>query len=544
MSFFNSKFNTSTENSACIKELDRKGKLKKEITYDTLYSNADGLAKEMIRLGLNGRRIMLGMSNGIDFIEVITACLIAKVTPVPVSIPRSISQSSRLKCVVEDSGVEILLVNSSHSLTALSAAFQGLIITVEQLQSKCLEPVKFTQPHTSYVAFIQYTSGSTGDPKGVIVSYESLENNVDLIAHSLGVRADDVFVTWLPMFHDMGLVGFVYLCLRYKTNLVCMEPFAFVQKPLRWLKAISDFKATISAGPNYAYDAIISRTEDAELLDIDLSSWRVALNGSEPISLATLEKVESKLKVCGFKSTAIYPCYGMAEATLMVTGAEPMKGYATTEIAGGRKVVSSGRIKQAVPLKIVNESGVEHKEPGIVGEIVISGTGVFSGYLAEHHNRQDNWLMIDSTNYYRTGDLGFVENGDLYVMGRKKHMLIIRGRNIYPSDIEMELTQWIDNKKSNSIVAVGVQGSSGERLVVLVEMKKPVIDKKYADAVKSELCSKLIESFQITPEIVLCKPNTLLKTSSGKLMRDACRDLYLNNKLNPITCELQESSHE
>lgn len=528
-----------------ISELDRRGELVKKKSYGEVFDEAGVLAEEMCRLGWSGRRILLCLQNGIEFIEVLAACLIADVVPVPVSMARSISQKERMLHIARDADVCATLVDNTSIAQLLDCT--GPVATVSALKAGEFKRIGNASASNVNMAFIQYTSGSTSAPKGVQISKENLKFNVDLIAKRFRFKDTDIFMSWLPMFHDFGLVGFVYSQLRYGMDLICMDPFGFIQKPLRWLTVMSRYKATISGAPNFAYHLIGSRVTESDVADLDLSHWRIAVNGAEPISKKTLDTFVTMLTPVGFDKRAVMPCYGLAEATLLVTSGEAGEGCLTKESelpddAGQTvSVVSSGYVNEDAPVCIADPDTEQPVPDGAVGEILVSGGGLFSGYLGQNGLLNDTHVTLEGRKFFKTGDLGFVEDGQLFVLGRKKDTINIRGRNIYPSDIEDVVGRIISNNKPNSVIAFGVREDEREKVVVTVEAGFSQASLAQIDVLKSKIRKAVIDALQITvDEIVLFKPNKLPKTSSGKPQRSACRDLFLSNELECHSCTVTE----
>lgn len=531
-----------------ISELDRRGELVKKKSYSEVFDEAAVLAEEMRRLGWSGRRILLCLHNGIEFIEIMAACLIANVVPVPVSMARSSAQKERLMHIARDAGVCATLVDNTSLVQMLDCAYVGQVATVSALKAGEFDRIgKAPASHTG-IAFIQYTSGSTSMPKGVQISQENLKFNVDLIAKQFRFNDTDIFMSWLPMFHDFGLVGFVYTQLRYGMDLICMDPFGFIQKPLRWLTAMSRYKATISGAPNFAYHLIGSRVTESDVANLDLSHWRVAVNGAEPISKKTLDAFVTMLAPAGFNKSMVLPCYGLAEATLLVASGEAGEGYRSKEIAlhGDPNqmvsVVSSGYINEDAPVRITDPTTGRPMPDGAVGEILVGGDGLFSGYLGQSESLNNTHVTLENRKFFKTGDLGFIEDGLLFVLGRKNDIINIRGRNIYPSDIEDVVAQIISNNKPNSVIAFGIKDDEREKVVVVVEAGFAQASLAQIDALKSKIRKTVIDALKIAvDEIVLFKPNKLPKTSSGKPQRSACRDLFLSNELESYSCAITEA---
>jgi acyl-CoA synthetase (AMP-forming)/AMP-acid ligase II len=524
--------------AATVTELSRTGTLSRIKTHEEILVSASVLAAEMLRLGWRGRRVLLCLRNGIEFIEFIAACLLANVIVVPVSVARSKAQQERLRLVARDADVCATILDSPATASVLLEIGERRVATLEDLRQGVLSPLSGPPAAVTDIAFVQYTSGSTSDPKGVIITRKSLEFNVDLMTKHCRYAAGDIALTWLPMFHDFGLVGFVYAPLRYGINLVCLDPFAFVQKPVRWLNAISEYKATITGAPNFAYKLVSGQVSHEDLAGIDLSPWRVAFNGAEPISKRVTDSFCEKLVPAGFDPRAMMPCYGLAEATLLVTGASTGEGYRAARPSGAHAdanindVVSCGRLLEGVPLRIVNPKSQVVLAEGEVGEILVGGPGIFNGYLGRT-KADSSKIKLNNEDYFKTGDLGYVEAGELYVLGRLKDTINLRGRNIYPNVIEDLVGAEVGSDRPNSVVAFGIFKEGSEAVVLLVESTFQRAKQQVIAALESRIRKIVMDTLQVlVSDVVLVKPNRLLKTSSGKLRRSACRALYLSEGFN------------
>jgi acyl-CoA synthetase (AMP-forming)/AMP-acid ligase II len=524
--------------TATVVELSRTGALSRIKTHEEILASASVLAAEMLRLGWRGRRVLLCLRNGIEFIEFIAACLLANVIVVPVSVARSKAQQERLRLVARDADVCATILDSPATASVLLEIGERRVATMEDLRQGVLSPISGSPAATADIAFVQYTSGSTSDPKGVIVTRKSLEFNVDLMTRHCRYSASDIALTWLPMFHDFGLVGFVYAPLRYGINLVCLDPFAFVQKPARWLSAISEYKATITGAPNFAYKLVGSQVSPEDLAGIDLSHWRVAFNGAEPISRRVTDSFCEKLAPAGFDPRAMMPCYGLAEATLLVTGTPTGEGYRPARASPAHPdrsindLVSCGRLLEGVPVCVVNPMNHVVLADGEVGEILVGGAGIFDSYLGKT-KAESSKLLLNNEEYFKTGDLGYVEVGELYVLGRLKDTINLRGRNIYPNDIEDLVSGEVGSDRPNSVVAFGISKEGSEAVVLLVESTAPRAKPQAIAALESGIRKIVMDTLQVfVSDVVLVKPNRLLKTSSGKLRRSACRALYLSEGFN------------
>ena len=416
------------------------------------------------------------------------------------------------------------------------------------------------------IAFLQYTSGSTGNPKGVMVSHENLMNNMEVLYKSFGHSLDSKMVSWLPMFHDMGLIGGVLQPLYGGFEAVLMSPTYFLQKPIRWLDAISKYKATSSGAPNFAYDLCVQSIKEEELDNIDLSHWVVAANGAEPISSNTLLSFTQKFSKYGFSHQSHHQSYGMAESTLMIssiqTKDEPKilsidvkqleQGKIHTQISeeeNSKQLVSCGAAWLNHDIIIVNESTLEKAKEDEVGEIWVKGESIAKGYWNNEEKTTDTFYAYTNDNkdgpYLRTGDLGFIHEEELYICGRSKDMLIIRGKNYYPQDIE--------NICVNTNIALGVNGTAAftievkneEKLVIVAEVKRTHIRKINDKEIFTQIKKSISQEFDIEIyDIILIKPAHLLKTSSGKVQRYNNKKSYLNNSFKNIASLRKENTNK
>ena len=517
---------------ASVIELSRKNTEILKLSYAQILAEADKLAQVMLSANWNGHRIILCLPTCMDYIIAIASCAKAGVTAVPTSLARTKPQAKRLLKIIEDAQAEVILVGSTQGLPFHKKDSLCKVVTMQQLRQSDITTLG-TSPHSNNdIVFIQYTSGSTSVPKGVQISANSLLANIDLMYDHFSLDQYTVVFSWLPMFHDMGLVGVVYQCLRRGIPLVFTDPFTFIQKPLRWLEGIQNYNATCSVGPNFAFKAVIDRVNDKDIEVLDLSCLKTLINGSEPISPRITQTFFEKLSPHGLKREAILPCYGLAESTLFVTGAKVNEGYHVREIAGTlpgtvREVVSSGYINGEMDVRIIGECRKQELPPGIAGEIVISGASLFSGYVGKEDS-SDYFVWLDGKRFFRTGDVGFINGRELYVMGRIKDVIIIRGRNIYPSDIEDVVASLLVNDKLNSVLCYSRANSDGEEeVVVAIEIPRDNVDETFLESLPAQVRQIVDETLNVfVSHIRLVQSNSLLKTSSGKLQRSACKLLF------------------
>jgi len=411
-------------------------------------------------------------------------------------------------------------------------------------------------PSPDTLAFLQYTSGSTGKPKGVMVSHGNLLHNLEILKLAFGHSDKTVGVNWLPLFHDMGLIGKVLEPLYVGLPCIHMSPVAFGQKPIRWLQAISRYQGTISGGPSFAYDLCVNKITPEEKATLDLSSWEVAFNGAEPVRSSTLERFSSAFADCGFRKEAFYPCYGMAEATLLVSGGVTRETPVLIEVSGSslernlvvtsngetgdkREIVSCGRAWLDEKIAIVDPESLTQCPDNQVGEIWVSSSSVAMGYWRKPEQTEETFkaYLADTGEgpFLRTGDLGFLQDGELFVTGRLKDLIIIRGRNYYPQDIESTVEQSHPSLRENCSAAFSVDVDSDIVLVVVGE-----VERRYLKGLNVEQVAKSIQK-AVSQEhmlnvygVALLRVGSIPKTSSGKIQRRACQKGFLEGTLNVV----------
>jgi amino acid adenylation domain-containing protein len=422
---------------------------------------------------------------------------------------------------------------------------------IERLAKEWLEP----DVKADTLAFLQYTSGSTATPKGVMVSHGNLLHNEELIRRVFRQTEDSIIVGWLPMYHDMGLIGNVIQPLFLGARCILFTPTMFLQQPYRWLEAISRYRATTSGGPNFAYDLCVERISAEERATLDLSSWTTAFNGAEPIRAETLARFADAFGPCGFRAEAFHPCYGLAEATLLVTGklepALPSIGaveakalesnrviQSSPDVEGARLLVGCGNVEFGQRIVVVNPESRVECMPDEVGEILVSGPSVAQGYWNQpeateeiFHTRVAN--TGDDTQFLRTGDLGFIKDGELFITGRLKDLIIIRGRNHYPQDIERTVELSHIALRHGCGAAFSIEVSGEERLVVVQELKSHRASN--ANEAITRIRAAISDEHELAVfVVVLIKTATIPKTSSGKVRRRACREEFLRGVLSVI----------
>ncbi|NER24036.1 MAG: SDR family NAD(P)-dependent oxidoreductase [Symploca sp. SIO1C2] len=529
------------------------------LTYGELDRQARAIASHLQQW--QGERALLLYPSGLEFISAFFGCLYAGIVAVPVYPPRRNQKLSRLLNIVRDSQAKIALTTTSiladieQRWEEEAELAQLMLVATDTIVTNGQEfaPLSVTQ---SSLAFLQYTSGSTGKPKGVMVTHGNIIHNQQVIHQAFDHSEQSIVLGWLPLFHDMGLIFNIVQPMYLGLPSILMPPVAFLQKPIRWLKAISNYKATTSGAPNFAYDLCVKKVPEEQLANLDLSSWDIAFNGAEPVRAETLEQFGQKFAQCGFNYSAFYPCYGMAETTLVVTGGQKkqspvIQGVLTGELEQNsvveseissdesRRLVGVGHTYLDTTIIIVNPELLTRCEPGKVGEIWVSSGSVTSGYWdrpqATKETFQGYLKDIGDGPFLRTGDLGFFRNRELFVTGRLKDLVIIRGRNHYPQDIELTVENSHPALRSHCSAAFSVDIEGEESLVVACEVERTYLRKLNTDEVVREIQIAVSTEHELDIDgVVLLKTASIPKTSSGKIQRRACKQGLLEGSLNVV----------
>lgn len=541
------------------------------LNYGELDQQARTIATLLQSRAPRGERILLLYPPGLEFITGFFACLYAGLIAVPAYPPEPARLSRtlpRLQAILSDAKAKLVLTTKSILSLAQPLFEQAQDLrSLEWLSSDNLTAGlqrDWQEPDLSSddVAFLQYTSGSTGMPKGVMLTHNNLLHNARLVYHALEHSSKDKYVSWLPTFHDMGFMAGVLQPLFAGIPAVLLPPTAFLERPVRWLRAVSHYQATISGGPNFAYDLCARKITAEEREGLDLSNWSVAFNGAEPIRAETLDRFVAAFRSCGFRREAFYPCYGLAEATLMVSGssrgAAPViknlqkKSLESNQLIadserdeGSVSVVSCGRALLNQKIVIVDPGSSIECLPARVGEIWMAGPSVAKGYW----NRPDETkrafqahLLNTDEPYLRTGDLGFLQDGELYITGRLKDLIIIRGLNHYPQDIELTVERSHAALRPGCGSAFSVEVAGQERLVVVQEIDQRT--QPNLEEVIDGIRQAVAEHHELQAHaVVLVRAGSIPKTSSGKLRRNACRKEFLECRLAEIKrSEMEEGT--
>ena len=524
------------------------------LTYGELETRARAVAVALREQAAPGDRAVLLFPPGLDFVAGFFGCLYAGVVAVPLVPPSFRKGASRLRAVLEDCSPRVVLTTSTLAGRAgaeewREVSWLALDEIADGAEAAWVDPG--AGPET--VAFLQYTSGSTGEPNGVVVTHGNLAYNEEAIRTTFGQSEGSRIVGWLPLYHDMGLIGNVLQPLWVGAPCTLMAPVSFLQRPRRWLEAISRYRATTSGGPNFAYDLCVRKVPPAEREGLDLSCWDVAFNGAEPVRAATLERFAEAFSGAGFSRRAFSPCYGLAEATLLVSGTSHGNEHRTLtldagalgrhEIAGPgggeAEVVLTGSGAPAADQDalVVDPETRRATAPDRVGEIWVRGPSVARGYWGREGVSEETFaahLASGEGPFLRTGDLGFLADGELFVTGRLKDLIILRGRNLYPHDIETTVDGCHSSLRPGCAAAFSRDEDGEERLVVVQELapRTREIDPAAAEEVAEAVRRAVADDHEAqVHELVLIRAGALPKTTSGKIRRRACRELLLAGEL-------------
>ena len=555
-----------TPQKVCCTFLNREAE--EALTYKDLDAHARAIAAAIQAEGLKPQdRVLLLFAPGLPLIKAFIGCLYAGCIAVPIYPPAQEKLLDKALRITQNATPSLALLTSDHlaKFADTEHRFDGIpclaIDEINPSRANDWSPIKLLGDE---VAFLQYTSGSTMHPKGVMVGHNHLLDNVDKIYTHFDMNEDSVLFSWLPPHHDMGLIGCILTPLYGGVPTLMMSPFSFLQNPLSWLKNISKYRVTISGSPNFAYDYCVKRIKEEKKQGLDLSSWLVASNGAEPIRAETMEHFYHAFKEYGFKKEAFYPCYGMAEATLLVTGSTVGKGYKTLTLSkeqfqdhrvhfatehdqNSYKLVSCGHQIQEV--KIVNPDTLILCESDDIGEIWVRSPSVTQGYWQQKEETEHSFgaqIKEDqsSNTYLRTGDLGFIHEEELYVTGRIKDLIILYGKNHYPQDIEYTIMHSDLHTQLGKCAAFVLHDNEEYQLTVMCEVKNRSLGEKEQEELFNALFALVYQAHQLEiHHIVLIPVKSMPHTTSGKIRRTFCRS-YLLEKTLPIVASWQLNREE
>ena len=537
------------------------------ITYQELDLQAKAIAVKLLTKVKPGDRALLvyPYTAGLEFIASFLGCLYAGVIAVTDYPRQHIKSLSQYQDRIDDCQAAIVLTTREFadrvkgqlvSNPGVALKLKALPwIASDEVEKDLNQQWQMPKISSDTLAFLQYTSGSTGQPKGVMVTHGNVLHNSEVIYKSFAHHPQSKILMWLPMFHDMGLIGGVMQPLYTGLPAVLMSPIALAQNPFLWLQALSKYQITTSGGPNFAYDLLCQKVTDEQRGSLDLSSWEVAFTGAEPVRAKTIEQFAELYAPCGFKKEAFYPCYGMAEATLFITGIDASKSpnvvyldktaltqdkvvAIAPEHPNAKAVVSCGHTWLGDEIIIVNPDKVQCASDE-VGEIWATGTGIGKGYWQREEQTEATFRATLANNpdktYLRTGDLGFIQDGELYITGRIKDMMILWGRNHYPQHIEETVESCHRALRPNHGAAFSVEVNGEEQLVIAYEINRTDLRKLNAEEVIGAIRLAVGEQNMANVfAVALLKTGTIPKTSSGKIQRRACQSMFLDGSLNTV----------
>ncbi|MET9075260.1 fatty acyl-AMP ligase [Streptomyces sp. NPDC004232] len=526
------------------------------LTYGGLHGAARTRAAAFAAEGLSGHSALLLYPSGLEFVRTLLGCMYARVASAPVQVPRRREEVERLRRIADDAGTSTVLTTAevAHEVRERFGdmpELDGLTLVATDTLRYDPDAVGPALPGPEDIALLQYTSGSTGDPKGVRVSHANFLANVVETDELWPCEADGTVVNWLPLFHDMGMLFGVVMPLWAGIPSYLMAPEAFIRRPARWLEALARFGGTHAAAPSFAYELCVRAAAEGKTGAVgDLSRWRVAANGAEPVRWATIRSFADAFAPHGFDPRAMCPGYGLAENTLKATGArqdrEPTVLWLSAEaLRNGTAQPVGDRAADAVPLvgsgSTVGRTRVRIVDPatrrllvdGQVGEIWVDGPCVAGGYHGRAEATEETFRArtadpeLSGTPHLRTGDLGFLRDGELFVTGRLKDVIIRKGRNHYPQDIELSAELAVPGAHPNCAAAFSVEDGARERLVVVVEADGRLLNSLGAEEISRRVHDAVRERNRITPDDVLVvRRGAVPKTSSGKVQRRACKRRY------------------
>ncbi|HEY8025637.1 MAG TPA: fatty acyl-AMP ligase [Burkholderiaceae bacterium] len=538
--------------------LERGEQVGQELSYQELAARVTAIGRSLAAESYRHQRAVLLFAQPLDFIQAFLGCLAAGVTAVPLAVS-SLKNLDTLAGICRDADAACVIAGTQErqQLQAALDARTGPLPwhSLEELLAGASAQVDPDSGAAgARIAFLQYTSGSTGAPKGVMVTHANLLANGAAICRGMRMSRDSVFVSWLPHYHDMGLIGNLLQPIYLGASSTLMRPIDFIQKPIRWLRAVSDFGATISGGPNFAFDLCVDKITEEQRAGLDLAKWEVAFTGAEPVKAATVARFAQAFARCGLRAGAIYPCYGMAESTLFITGghvgtAAPIKHFKADSLTIGKSVaesepdlpeslpfVSCGQPHGGEQLRIVHPDTHLSLLAGYVGEIWLRGESNAVGYHghADASERSFGARVIGDSGgaFLRTGDLGTIEDGHLYILGRLKDVLIVRGRNYYPQDIESAAQAAHYALAPNGGAVFQRAVPHDEQLVLVHELTRQGMRDANLEQIGEAVRGAVIAEHGIAlAKIVLIKPGQLPRTTSGKVRRNLCREMFERQEL-------------
>jgi len=535
------------------------------LTYQELDKKAKGIAFWMHNNFDPGSRILLLYPVGPEFVEAFIACIYAGMVAVPAPMPSQHQhQRNRVKAIANDASISAILTDSTHVNTvkewSASENLSNVVCLATDTQNfEIVDNWNIPITNQSTIALLQYTSGSTGNPKGVMISHKNLLFNVASFSRVLGFDKDTRFGGWIPLYHDMGLMAQLLPALFLGSTCVMMLPTTFLKRPYLWLRMIDKFDINHSCAPNFAFDLCCQRITEDQKLDLNLSRLQHLISGSEPIQASTLTGFSQYFKSTGLREECLCPCYGMAEATVFISGhsqrapvlqaadIESLKSNVfklTTGSNDSRFLVSCGEPRN-YDVRIVNPHSFEVLTEGKIGEIWLRGDSISRGYWRNASATTETFHASTSegdSGYLRTGDLGFLYQNEIYITGRIKEMFIVNGRNHYPHDIEHELRHRYDELHGRYGAVFTVPTITNDESVVITHEVKGRYSQQHLQELSSQIKSLVQQEFGLNSSaVVLLRSGSIKRTTSGKIQRTYMRELFINNKLPSLIQNIEPS---
>lgn len=530
------------------------------MTYGELEQAVIATARGLIERGLSGRAVGLHMPAGLDFVVALLACFAASAVAAPIApIGRRKQRQAGVTEILHDCQAAAVIVGSSAAQEAQDLAWvaaEGIPVLEPRELSSASVATWPEPPPPNALAVLQYTSGSTSNPKGVMLSHAAVMANQAMIKSAFEHDSRSDFVGWAPHFHDQGLFGNILQPLYLGASCVLMSPAAFLRQPLFWLETIGRFRAHTSGGPNFAYELCIEHLRRHGGFQADLSSWRKAFNGAEPIRASTMRAFAAAFEPYGFDPEAVLPCYGLAECTLFTSGrarhAQQMSvSFDATALSEGRvieaapgaratEIVSCGPPAEGAEFLVVEPGGARPLQPAQLGEIWIAGPHIAEGYWRRPEDTAETFVTDPTTGrrYLRTGDLGFMWQGELFIADRLKDLIIVRGRNVYPHDVEAICVEASDALAPTAAAAVAIETASGQAICLIAEARRSARRDLDVVSIAKKLKEALILDLGVSLDaLVVIPPGAMPKTTSGKLQRRRIRLLLLDGEL-PVQASL------
>ena len=519
----------------------RDGEIAERLTYAALAERAMALATRLQALDARGERAALLFSPGLDFVVALLGCMLSGAIAVPMALPRRDALRDSSDDIIANCTPRFVLTTRRDAHALLGPRLGGRAkwqdCRLVEVDAETSGPATTFAPSPGDVAFLQYTSGSTSSPRGVVVRHSNLLANLAMMQESFGSSTQSTFACWVPLFHDMGLALNALHAIHAGGTCILMAPLSFMQRPLSWLKVIADHRVDIAGCPNFGFDHCAEHVEKRACPPLDLSAWRVAINAAEPIRSTTLDRFARAFAPSGFRREAFFPCYGMAEATVIISGKTDRASRYIERLRDGAPLVSSGSVLVGGDLAIVNPETREALPPGIEGEIWARGPHIASGYWA---NPAATAEVFDATipgkggGWLRTGDLGILDpDGELFVTGRLKDLIIVRGQNYYPQDIELSVQECHPAFHHQMGAAFAAPVGRNESAVVVVQevarrQRHLASEGHLEKAVREVVANDLGLAVH---RVVIVPPGTVPRTTSGKVQRSKARAMWLAGTL-------------